>query len=347
MLLNYLFAPNELVLTGDLVSHLQRLRLAKVRGDKSVKDECAIIICNHQSYADWIYVWLLAYYFGMDRHLRIILKASLSHVPIVGWGMRAFEFIFLQRRWQVDKANMKTTLERMNTDDDGGFWLLLFPEGTVICRQTHDRTVAYAKKVGITRVPRYVLLPRSTGLKFCLKELRPRVNAVYNLTVGYSNVDRHGSPLDTVTLKNMYARSSPPPQVHMHMERISIEDIDEYLVDTSNHNDDDDNGDRRRHLRTQTPDDALNARSVDTTVTPAIHESPFHNWVMDLFYDKDELMNKFYTTGHFGVQPELIIPVGQEQWLVPRSRGLTPQYALVKCWAIFFAIWFIVNTIIK
>lgn len=34
------------------------------------------------------------------------VKADLRNIPVVGWGMRQFEFLFLDRNWQADKRRV-------------------------------------------------------------------------------------------------------------------------------------------------------------------------------------------------------------------------------------------------
>ena len=70
LLLCWLFAPNELVVTGD---------------ELPVEPESVILMSNHQTYADWIYLWLFAYFYQAHGMMKIILKASLKHVPLIGW----------------------------------------------------------------------------------------------------------------------------------------------------------------------------------------------------------------------------------------------------------------------
>lgn len=44
----------------------------------------AIVICNHQTYFDWWYIWLLAHYYGKGDCLNILLKSSLRYT-LDGW----------------------------------------------------------------------------------------------------------------------------------------------------------------------------------------------------------------------------------------------------------------------
>lgn len=68
LLLHRLAAPTKLMFSGD----------------PFIEEPC-IIIANHQTYADWIYIWILLYYFGRESELKIILKESLKHIPVIGW----------------------------------------------------------------------------------------------------------------------------------------------------------------------------------------------------------------------------------------------------------------------
>ncbi|PLW06794.1 hypothetical protein PCANC_26877, partial [Puccinia coronata f. sp. avenae] len=86
ILVTQIFAPTNLVLTSDDSIDLEKL----VRRDKHGKviaidlPSHSIIMANHQIYADWLYIWSLAYLADIHSALIIILKASLKWVPIVG-----------------------------------------------------------------------------------------------------------------------------------------------------------------------------------------------------------------------------------------------------------------------
>ena len=49
-----------------------------------------VIISNHQMYADWWYIWLLAYFARVHEYILIIAKSSLKWVPVVGWVSSSF-----------------------------------------------------------------------------------------------------------------------------------------------------------------------------------------------------------------------------------------------------------------
>ncbi len=178
--------------------------LVRVSGDKSVRGqllqtvdgnllcdfpERLVLIANHQVvskaqrfefpadvqqiYTDWLYLWWIAYTGGMHGRLYIILKESLKRIPVIGWGMQLSQFIFLKRNWEKDKPHLSAHLQKLNKPSDP-MWLMLFPEGTNLAPSTRKKSKKWAVKNGIEDL-QHTLLPRSTGLQFCLQELRHTV----------------------------------------------------------------------------------------------------------------------------------------------------------------------------
>ena len=111
--------------------------------------ENVILIANHMTPVDWIYVWLLAQRKGSHGIVKIIMKDSLRSIPIMGWGMQFFEFIFLKRNWSEDQLVLGDALDKM-AREHRPMWLMLFPEGTLISDQTMEINLKYAAKAGIT-----------------------------------------------------------------------------------------------------------------------------------------------------------------------------------------------------
>lgn len=180
----------------------------RVSGDKSVQGQISltkngrvkcdfsqrlVLIANHQVYADWVYLWWVAYTNGSHGHIFIILKESLKYIPLIGQAMMLFGFIFMSRKWVSDKPRLQHRLQKLNAVRSGPsakspeydpMWLLIFPEGTNLSPRTERISKAYAEKQGIKAFD-HVLLPRSTGLFFCLQQLRGTVDWVYDCTVAY------------------------------------------------------------------------------------------------------------------------------------------------------------------
>jgi 1-acyl-sn-glycerol-3-phosphate acyltransferase len=159
----------------------------------------------------------------MHGRLFIILKESLKRIPVVGWGMQLSQFIFLKRNWEKDKPNLSKHLQKLNKQDMP-MWLMLFPEGTNLAPSTRKSSKKWADKTGVKDME-HLLLPRSTGLQFCLQELRETVDYVYDCTIAYGGVPRGEFAQDIYSLKASYMEGKPPKSVNMYWRRFKVSSI--------------------------------------------------------------------------------------------------------------------------
>lgn len=154
-----------------------------------------VLISNHIIYTDWLYLWWIAYTSHMHGHIFIILKESLRYVPVIGPAMMFYGFIFMARNWAKDQSRLLHRLRRLNTDVNdpktgkglNPMWLLLFPEGTNISNNGRAASKRWADKQGTPDLV-HCLLPRSTGMQFCLEQLKDTVDWVYDCTIQYEGI---------------------------------------------------------------------------------------------------------------------------------------------------------------
>lgn len=132
----------------------------------------------------------------MHGHLYIILKESIKYIPILGTGMMFYGFIFLSRKWATDKQRFQHRLRKLSASHSGPMsgsagldpmWLLIFPEGTNLSKNGRESSRKWAEKNNMPDL-RHALIPRSTGLCFCLQELQSTVEYMYDCTVAYEGV---------------------------------------------------------------------------------------------------------------------------------------------------------------
>lgn len=160
--------------------------------------EGAIIIANHPSTADWVYLWSWMMRFGDLTKLKIVLKASLHKVPIVGWALQCSRYLFLQRVWNSDREHMRVLSRHWAGDDESNpnqVQMLLFPEGTDLRPFSYDQSCAFVQKAensGKLRQFQHVLQPRVTGFLHLLKLMRENKTAtcIYDIT---SDTTQHRS----------------------------------------------------------------------------------------------------------------------------------------------------------
>ena len=101
-----------------------------VSGDvPSQRGEPAMIICNHRTRIDWMFLWSLCYRLGILKSMKITLKDSLKSLPGFGWAMQCFLFVFLARDKCKDLQHMQEIID-YHTQNNHPVSLILFPEGT-------------------------------------------------------------------------------------------------------------------------------------------------------------------------------------------------------------------------
>lgn len=189
------FTPTIMRVSGD---RSMRGQLLETKDGRLETDFPArlVLMANHQIYTDWIYLWWIAHTSQMHGYVYIILKESLKYIPIIGPAIMFYGFILLARDWARDKARLKHRLKKLSTRRSGPLsgsqsldpmWLIIFPEGTNLSDNTHEQSGKFAEKQGIKNM-QHQILPRSTGLQFCLQELQDTVDWVYDCTVAYEGV---------------------------------------------------------------------------------------------------------------------------------------------------------------
>ncbi|XP_062101465.1 probable 1-acyl-sn-glycerol-3-phosphate acyltransferase 4 [Humulus lupulus] len=183
-------------------------------GDTVPSKERVMVIANHRTEVDWMYLWDLALRKGCLGHIKYILKNSLMKLPVFGWGFHVLEFVPLERRWESDEPVLRQMLSTF-TDAQDPLWLAIFPEGTDFTEQKSKKSQKFAAEVGLP-VLYNVLLPKTKGFCACLEVLRGSLDAVYDLTIAYKN--NCPSFLDNVF-------GVDPSEVHIHVRRIPVKDI--------------------------------------------------------------------------------------------------------------------------
>ena len=96
---------------------------------------------------------------------------SLKHIPFVGWvsifssvehscglmivqGMQFFRFLFLARSWSQDRVYLGKHLDKVSKRAQSvgdALSLIIFPEGTLVSKDTRPLSKKFADKSGIVR----------------------------------------------------------------------------------------------------------------------------------------------------------------------------------------------------
>lgn len=216
------WAPTVVRVSGDssMIGQLIRTKNGDLKCNFS---ERLVLMANHQLYTDWLYLWWIAYTNGLHGFVYIILKESLRNIPIIGWSAQMYNFIFLARNWEEDQRRFKKALSKLNNPKDP-MWLIIFPEGTNLSASTREKSKKWAEKNGLEDM-KHQLLPRSTGLRFCLNELTDTTEWLYDCTIAYEGVPPGQFGQDIFTLRSSFFEGRPPKSVNMHWRRFHISTI--------------------------------------------------------------------------------------------------------------------------
>ncbi|OCH96558.1 hypothetical protein OBBRIDRAFT_787114 [Obba rivulosa] len=255
----------------------------------------AVLIANHQVYADWWYAWCLSYYMQTFKDIHIVLKRSLKWVPVLGWGMQFFNFTFLARSWASDKLHLASSLSWLASraeKEDTPLTFILYPEGTVVSKNTRPISKKYADKLGIPDTV-HTLLPRSTGLHYSLRSLAPRMPSLQmiDITMAYPGIPPFGYGQDYYTMRSIFLDGVAPPFVHMHIRRFDI--AREVPI-----------GNLSSSRSDNLPNGSSN-HAVEVDI-PSAERDGFELWLRDRWREKDVLMARYLETGSFADAQELV-----------------------------------------
>ncbi|CAJ0929417.1 unnamed protein product, partial [Mesorhabditis belari] len=197
----------------------------RVCGDPIEYDEPAMILMNHRTRLDWMYIWSALFQINpwLITSNKISMKKELKFLPGAGFGMSANQFIFLERNIEKDKESFENTIEYYASMKNN-YQVLLFPEGTDKTDWTTAKSNSFAKKNGLSQLE-YVLYPRVAGFNHLLNKNETRnfvlenyISYIYDITIGY--------PYKTVQTEiHLVAKGDAPKEVHFHVKKIPISEI--------------------------------------------------------------------------------------------------------------------------
>ncbi|OAG32682.1 hypothetical protein NEIG_00746 [Nematocida sp. ERTm5] len=186
-----------------------------------------LIISNHTSYVDWIYIWSLLLKTGKEG-ISFIAKEAVGAFYPLKLGMNMLNFVLLSRKMEEDRKRLKKACSVLH--ESNCYNLVIFPEGTFIDEQTKKRDIEFMDKelrnrqllkelspkeieernihttipYDINNVFQEVIFPRVKGIKFLLDELKPTLKNILDCTI-YLNMKGANTtyPSDHFTIKNI------------------------------------------------------------------------------------------------------------------------------------------------
>lgn len=189
-----------------------------------LKKKRCLVLSNHFTNFDWIYIIVILERLGMYEDLIIILKDSLSKIPIYGYGMRVFGYIFLKREWNVDREILEHGLRSLSERER--FYLLLFPEGTFIDPISHEKSKKFCSENnllvdGEPFNPNHVILPRKTGFEMIHDYLKTHIDGIIDITL--LNTPYKNYPSEEFTLYDIFIKRSRKINMSCYVNFIGLD----------------------------------------------------------------------------------------------------------------------------
>mmetsp|Transcript_50912 Transcript_50912/g.114525 ORF Transcript_50912/g.114525 Transcript_50912/m.114525 type:complete len:405 (-) Transcript_50912:8-1222(-) len=180
----------------------------------------ALVVCNHRTRVDWMFLWGLFAAMRRLSGLKIALKSSLRSVPGFGWACQCFGFAFMSRSNRSQDLGCITSILKMHCGDRvaGPVAFLLFPEGTDCSDEQLKRSAAYAAKEGLQQY-KFVLHPRTAGFAaswaaLCESSPDGCTPSLVNVTIAYVDY----TPGERPSEATIFLKGRCPREVHLHIE---------------------------------------------------------------------------------------------------------------------------------
>ncbi|GFR87463.1 lysocardiolipin acyltransferase 1 [Elysia marginata] len=199
-----------------------------VKGKPSLRGTSSLILENHRTRVDWLFLMSYLCRFSDIKEYRISLKYPLKKFPGAGWAMQCAGFLFLKRKWDEDKTHIANGINYFSKVKSKPQFLL-FPEGTDMCQFAIKRSNDFAEKNGLPKYE-YVLHPRTTGFVHFINEMKKGqiIDSVLDVTVAYPKTLIQS---ELQALKGVY-----PEEIHFYVEDHPIhtlpsseEELEEWL----------------------------------------------------------------------------------------------------------------------
>lgn len=301
--------------------------LRRLLAPPSTPGKVKFIIVNHHCRLDWVYLFLFISRGTCGPSLRIILKEDLKKIPVFGWAMEKFRFLFLSRSWAPDAAYLEAMVSYFQRTGEA-VTVLIFPEGTDLSLSNIEWSRAYAKKMGLPEFL-HVLNPRTTGL-VALKNMfgAENVEEILDCTIAYTYGSTGRRPSEPSLVNGSHAA-----KVHLLVRRCEIEGCSEAA-----------------------------AAASSPTLAPCGNDTAFAEWIHARFAEKEALLSRFYRNTPVGFDAEDVRAVYGDSSVVAtydddanenRDLGYVRRYVRevgmwkgvgkqLLCWPIgaFYVMWF-------
>lgn len=182
-----------------------------------------MMISNHISEIDYIYILCLQSFKNDICKLCIVLKNSLRYIFFsMGWACWLNEFLFVKRNYEKDKEYLSEKIKNFKNKN-----ILIFPEGTIFCDSTYLKNLEYCSKNKITSF-KYLLNPKIKGIEL----IKNYVNKnIYDITIQYDTMPYINRNISEYTILNIIKHDLLPKNVYIKINKYNIDLNEDTLKD--------------------------------------------------------------------------------------------------------------------
>ncbi|CAG9771263.1 unnamed protein product [Ceutorhynchus assimilis] len=171
---------------------------------------------NHSYETDWLMGWMACEKMGVLGNCKAYAKKVIQYIPVLGWGWKFSEFVFLERSYEKDKEVIDQQIRKL-ADHPDPMWLLLFPEGTRFTPKKHQISLDFANKNNLPQLKHH-LLPRTKGFVASLPPMRGKVPAIYDTLIVFKDDD----PVEPTMTNLLFGKQIT---AHMYIKRVPLEEV--------------------------------------------------------------------------------------------------------------------------
>lgn len=151
--------------------------------NKKINKNKTILISNHISNFDWIFIMRILYELSLYDDCYFIMKESLGNIPFIGFSMRVFGFIFLKRKWEEDKSTIENHIKFLEKNN---FCIVIFPEGTFLDEhgvESMEKFISQKKLEDVSFKPSHTLYPRVKGFNEIVNLTKSSLDCIIDITL--------------------------------------------------------------------------------------------------------------------------------------------------------------------
>lgn len=196
----------------------RQMKKTQTKEEDSSFRSSSIVLMNHRTRLDWLFYFCVLYRLNGLTNIKIILKDELKKIPGPGWAMQYALFIFIRRKWEMDRLTLTSFLEYFALVQKK-VHMLIYPEGTNLTKETLKKSDKFAAANGLEPYSQ-VLYPRTTGFIHIFNEMKRlgSLKCVQDVTVAYRGEHLPVTELDFLSGKL-------PKEIHFYLDTIETNHI--------------------------------------------------------------------------------------------------------------------------